>query len=69
MKHKVMKKVFLFLVILTSCLVSQAQSFKEAAEQGDAEAQFQMGRSYYYGDDGVTQDYAKAVEWYRKAAD
>lgn len=34
---------------------------------GDAEAQHSLGLSYYYGQ-GVTQDYTKAAEWYRKAA-
>jgi uncharacterized protein len=38
------------------------------AEQGDAEAQFNLGRMYYNGE-GVSQDDAEAVKWYRKAAD
>ena len=36
--------------------------------QGDAEAQFFLGQMYRQGR-GVTQDYAQAVEWYRKAAE
>ena len=40
----------------------------EAAEYGYAEAQYNLGRCYYNGE-GVIQDYAKAVEWYRKAAE
>ena len=39
-----------------------------AAEQGCAEAQFNLGRCYFYGK-GVGLDYAKAAELYRKAAE
>ena len=39
-----------------------------AAEQGHAEAQFNLGDMYDNGQ-GVKQDYFKAVEWYQKAAD
>ena len=42
--------------------------YQKAAQQGDAEAQFNLGVMYKNGD-GVTQDYEKAVEWYQKAAD
>jgi len=38
------------------------------AEQGDAEAQGSLGTIYANGD-GVTQDYAEAMRWYRRAAD
>lgn len=34
----------------------------------DADALYQKGRAYHYGD-GVRQDYAEAVRWYRKAAE
>ena len=37
-------------------------------KQNYAKAQTNLGYCYYKGQ-GVTQDYAKAVEWYRKAAD
>jgi TPR repeat protein len=37
------------------------------AEQGKCEAQFEIGE-YYEKGSGVTQDFARAVEWYRKAA-
>ena len=42
--------------------------YRIAAEQGDAEAQNNLGDCYYNGD-GVPQDYAEAVKWYRKAAE
>jgi TPR repeat protein len=43
-------------------------SYRKAAEQGDAEAQFNLGKCYQIGN-GVSQDYAEAVKWYRKAAE
>ena len=39
-----------------------------SADQGDAEAQFNLGVAYRHGD-GVPQDYVEAVMWCRKAAD
>src|SRR5665213_1534735 len=38
------------------------------ANAGDAAAQVRVGEQYAAGT-GVTQDYAQAAEWYRKAAD
>jgi len=38
------------------------------ADQGDAEAQLDLGAMYQNGQ-GVPQDYATAVRWFRKAAD
>jgi TPR repeat protein len=38
------------------------------AEEGDAKAQCDIGRMYYHGQ-GVQQNYAEALRWYRKAAD
>jgi len=38
------------------------------ANAGDADAQHKLGASYYIGQ-GVPQDYAQAVAWYRKAAE
>ena len=40
------------------------QEFKKDAEQGDADAQFNLGVMYHNGR-GVMQDYKEAVEWYR----
>jgi hypothetical protein len=40
---------------------------EELAEEGDAESQFRLGVMYETGQ-GVPQDYAEAVRWYRKAA-
>ena len=41
----------------------------EAAEQGHAPAQFNLGVMYDAGRGGLPQSDALAVEWYRKAAD
>ncbi len=41
---------------------------RQAAEQGDASAQYRLGNRYYYGR-GVPQDFAEAVVWYRRAAE
>ena len=38
------------------------------AEQGDADAQFNLGNMYDNGK-GVKQDYFEAVKWYRKVAE
>ena len=38
------------------------------AEQGDAAAQFDLGKMYRMGQ-GLPQDYAEAAKWYRKAAE
>ena len=36
------------------------------AEQGDAEAQFQLGLAYYNGD-GIKKNYSKAYYWFQKS--
>ncbi|HFB2761683.1 TPA: tetratricopeptide repeat protein [Neisseria gonorrhoeae] len=40
----------------------------QAAEQGNAAAQFNLGVMYENGQ-GVRQDYVQAVQWYRKASE
>lgn len=40
----------------------------QAARQGDAEAQFQLGYGHHYGD-GMVQDFEAAVKWYRMAVE
>jgi hypothetical protein len=42
--------------------------YRKAADQGDANAQFNVGVLYESGK-GVQKDHAVAVTWYRKAAD
>lgn len=42
--------------------------FQQAAAKGNAEAQYQIGFLYEYGQ-GVTRDLEKAMKWYRQAAE
>ena len=42
--------------------------YRKAAEQGYAEAQYELGNCYEKGW-SVAQDYQEAVKWYRKAAE
>jgi TPR repeat protein len=39
------------------------------AEKGDAQSQFVLGGTFYWGNLGVTRNYVEAVKWYRKAAE
>ncbi len=48
--------------------VTALHEFRPLAEQGLAVAQFALGAMYAEGQ-GVPQDYAAAVKWYRLAAD
>ena len=43
-------------------------SFPQAAQKGDAKAQYYLGTMYWYGI-GIAKDEAKAVLWFRKAAE
>jgi TPR repeat protein len=44
------------------------RELKPLAEQGDADAQFNLGSLYYQGR-GVSQDHSEALRWIRKAAE
>ena len=48
--------------------VKALEWYKKAADQGNANAQNDLGFLYHHGH-GVSQDYGKALEWYKKAAD
>src|SRR5262245_44714494 len=43
-------------------------SFRQLAEQGDALAQFHLGRMHSRGE-GTPQDHTAAALWYRRSAD
>jgi TPR repeat protein len=69
------KNPILFLVLLAVFAVQLAQgqtndiaALKKKAEQGDPQAQNDLGVKYALGQ-GVPQDEAEAVKWYRKAAE
>ena len=54
--------------VLGGCGKSELDELTELAEQGDALAQNNLGVAYANGD-GVAENDAEAVKWYRKAAD
>jgi TPR repeat protein len=49
-------------------LAQMASLCRARAEQGDANAERELGSMYYWGK-GVPRDYAEAVRWYRKSAE
>lgn len=53
---------------LGELLTRNIATLHQAAEQGDANAQFRLGISYRAGL-GVAKDEQEAVKWYRKAAE
>ena len=59
--------LFLLLAIPCNAATSSFTETLKAAEQGDAEAQNNLGRMYAKGQ-GVTQNDTEAVKWFRKAA-
>ena len=48
-------------------LAETFQAYRNAAEQGDAAAQYALGLKFYYGE-GVTQDGIQAHLWWNLAA-
>jgi hypothetical protein len=53
---------------IEDCATADVAACHRLADQGDAMAQYNLGVMYAKGE-GVPQDYAEAVKWYRKAAD
>ena len=63
--------LLIFLILFTHSAYATDDNFeavKMAAEQGDDLAQFDLGSMYYKGE-GVPEDIAVAVAWFRKAAE
>ena len=59
------------MLVVPWVLAQDSEKFQEVlsrAEQGDAVAQFNLGVMYGRGE-GVPEDDAEAVKWYRKAAE
>ena len=64
-----MKRILLAVIMMCGSAFSQkADDYRSDAEQGLAEAQFNLGLCYYNGD-GVLQDYNQAAYWFTKAAE
>ena len=49
--------------------VEAVERYKHAAEQGDAEGQYELGRRYEIGGEGTPQAPADAARWYTRAAE
>ena len=45
------------------------KALQTAAEDGDLDAQYRLGRSYYFGEDGAPKDEEKAFHWFQRAAE
>lgn len=52
----------------TTLIADSIGLYREAAERGDANAQYKLGLRYYKGV-GVAKDTTEAVKWFRKAAE
>ncbi|MBO5155843.1 MAG: sel1 repeat family protein [Prevotella sp.] len=48
--------------------LSPAQTLIRKAQSGDAEAQYELGRNYYYGRENFPKDLDKGIMWWKKAA-
>ena len=57
-----------FLLAVTPACAQDYEATRHAAEQGDADAQYNLKVAYGTGE-GVAQDDAEAVRWYRLAAE
>ena len=73
MKHltKLLAAALLMLGLNQTVWADDASDFRQTlqlAEQGVAEAQYNLGVMYDNGQ-GVRQNYAEALRWYRKAAE
>lgn len=67
-----MKKLITILIAFAAILPIYADDFATTlakAEQGDVEAQMEVGEAYCCGCQGVKRNYKKAAEWYLKAAE
>lgn len=69
--HSALWKLFsVVLVTLLASTITSAQSvddYKRMTEQGDAEAQYNMG--LYYLNEGNSLDYDGAIKWFHMAAE
>ena len=52
----------------TVAMSPEVKWYRKGADQGDAQAQFNLGVCYSYGL-GVAKDHVEAAKWYRKAAE
>ena len=65
------KQLLIYLLMLVPIITMGQNSYQDnikKAEQGDAEAQYEVGRAYASGK-GVVKNEQEAFKWYRKAAE
>ncbi|WP_440455254.1 tetratricopeptide repeat protein [Psychrobacter sp. ASPA161_9] len=70
LKTSFISKITLFLAAAMLSISAMATDFNQTqrlANQGNADAQFNLGEMYYLGD-GVSQNYTTAKKWFEKAA-
>ena len=65
---KFLSIIFIIFVSVISSFAANIDELKKAAEQGDAQAQYNLGNCYAFGD-GVEKNLSEAVKWWRKAAE
>jgi len=73
-RAKVMRQILRILLLITMLTPiagfsqTELESLKAKAEQGDADAQYDLGNMYSNGR-GVPQNYTEAVKWFRLSAE
>ena len=73
---QILRLLFVSLILIMAISVNQSANGEtsyfndilKSAEQGDPDAQYNLGSMFYVGQ-GVPQDYIQAVKWYTKAAE
>ena len=65
---KFLSIIFIIFVSVILSFAANIDELKKAAEQGDAQAQYNLGNCYDFGD-GVEKNLSEAVKWWRKAAE
>ena len=60
--------LMLVMLVVPACSQDSTAALRQRAEQGDADAQFNLSFMYLNGE-GVPQDYEEAIRWFRAAAE
>jgi len=67
------KRIFLFLMAVifmaSGATAETLRDLQRRAERGEAEAQYRLGESYAYSQNGADYDKATAIKWFNKALD
>ena len=63
MKNLFVLILFSLVVVLPALAQDETSVLRTKAEQGEAEAQYNLGQAYYYGD-GVPKDLVQAHMWF-----